>query len=259
MTNRYPYSYGSVTLTWDEMMTKSTVNRLHPEVRRRFKALIEFAAASGVPLGVGTGWRVQPINKPGFAAPGNSWHESCPVNPASPTALAIDTVPNTSWNWMHIHCGKYGFKHFTYVNNEPWHIQPVEIPTSRRFATSLPPLTIFNLPGGAGEVPTEPIPVPPTTPTTPVGKFTMQLTKTTLTPANRTQTQKNGDVYLVQQIANGWFKQSGNTSLDCGKPDGDYGPRTQEAVKTMQAVCGLEQDAQCGPKTWAAILNSDGA
>ena len=84
------------------MLTKTTVNRLHPEVLRRFHALIHAAATAGVPLGVGTGWRVQPNPPPaGFAKPGNSWHESCPVSPSSPTALAIDTVPNISWDWMH--------------------------------------------------------------------------------------------------------------------------------------------------------------
>lgn len=249
--SNYPYGYGDVTLTWDEMMTKRTVYNLHPEVQRRLKALIEFAAESGVPLGVGTGWRVQPINKPGFAAPGNSWHESCPVNPVSATALAIDTVPNTSWNWMHMHCGKFGFKHFTYVNNEPWHIQPVEIPTSRRFATTLPALTIFNLPGGVGEVPA-PIPPQPVPPST-TEPYDLNLVKNTLTPDNRAAMTGNGDVYLVQQISIGWFDQSGNSDLDCGKPDGDYGPRTQQAVRTMQAVCGLTVDAQCGPKTWAGI------
>lgn len=148
MTNRYPYGYGNVTLTWEQMTTKSTVNNLHPEFQRRFKALIEFAATKSVPLGVGTGWRVQPNPPPpGFAKPGNSWHESCPTSPYSSTALAIDTVPKGSWDWMEKNIKTYGMITFRYVNNEPWHIQPYEVPKSRKFAKTLPPLEHFLLPG----------------------------------------------------------------------------------------------------------------
>jgi len=148
MALSFPFGYNGKRLTWDQMMTQSTVNRLHPEVRRRLKALIEHAASQGRPLGVGTGWRVQPNPPPpGFAKPGNSWHESCPVSPASPTALAIDTVLASSWPWMEEHCGAFGFRTFKDVNDEPWHIQPVEIPGSRKFATTLPPLKTWPLPG----------------------------------------------------------------------------------------------------------------
>jgi len=157
MAITFPYGYSGspqgmgTMLTWDQMMTKSTVYNLHPEVRRRLKALIEFAATKGVHLGVGTGWRVQPNPPPpGFAKPGNSWHESCPVNPVSPTALAIDTVCDVSWNWMETNCAAYGFRTFRNVNNEPWHIQPSEIPASRSYATVLPPLKTWTLPDGGG-------------------------------------------------------------------------------------------------------------
>ena len=148
-------------LTWSQMMTMTTVSRLHPEVRRRFKALIEYAATKGVPLGCGTGWRVQPNPPPpGFAKPGNSWHESCPVNPVSNTALAVDTVPQSSWDWMERNSRPYGLRTFRYVNNEPWHIQPTEIPASRKGATRLPPINIWNLPGTPAPRPPAPGPTP---------------------------------------------------------------------------------------------------
>lgn len=162
---RYPYGYsasggGGVMLTWSEMMTKKTVYNLHPEVQRRFHALIEYAASCGVPLGVGTGWRVQPDPPPpGFAKPGNSWHESCPCSPQTATALAIDTVPNASWPWMEDHCAAYGLRTFKYVGNEPWHVQPTEISASRRYATVMPPLQTWPLPG-ASPTPQPPTPTP---------------------------------------------------------------------------------------------------
>jgi hypothetical protein len=158
MATTFPFGYNrppgggpqgmGTMLTWDQMMTKKTVRNLHPEVRRRFKALIEAAAAAGVHLGVGTGWRVQPNPPPpGFAKPGNSWHESCPVSPTTETALAIDTVCDVSWDWLEHHCAVYGFRTFRYVGKEPWHIQPIEIPASRSYATKLPPLRTWSLPG----------------------------------------------------------------------------------------------------------------
>jgi hypothetical protein len=134
-------------LTWPQMLTKSTVNRLHPEVLRRFEALIHFAHKVGVPLGVGTGWRSLQPDKPGFAKNGNSWHQSCPLMPISATAFAIDTVPNTSWPWLEERCGNFGFRTFRNVNNEPWHIQPTEIPTARKYATSPPVIYKWDLPG----------------------------------------------------------------------------------------------------------------
>jgi hypothetical protein len=173
MANTYPYGYArppgggpqgmGTMLTWEQMMAKTTVKNLHPEVRRRFKALIEFAHSQGVPLGVGTGWRVQPNPPPpGFAKPGNSWHESCPVSPTTPSALAIDTVPDVSWTWMERNCGAYGFRTFRLIGNEPWHIQPVEITASRRYATTLPSFGIWRLPGEVKPPTTTPTPQPET-------------------------------------------------------------------------------------------------
>lgn len=238
MTYTYPYGYSGnpqgmgQMLTWDEMMTKKTVRYLHPEVLRRFHALIEFGASVGVPLGVGTGWRVQPNPPPpGFAKPGNSWHESCPCSPESATALAIDTVPNISWDWMEINAKAYGFQTFRYVNNEPWHIQPIEIPKSRSYATSLPPLnTSFPLPGQPG-------PVEPSS-----GAYNVEAVRWTV---------KNGDegkmVWRCQ------FACQLNMNSDLPIIDGDFGPQTEEAVKTIQRHYGLKVDGICGPDTWKIL------
>lgn len=149
----YPFAYGSTMLTMAEYETKETVYNLHPELWSRFKALMEYGYTQGVPLGVGTGWRIQPDPPPaGFAQPGNSWHESCPVSPTSATALAIDAVLEQSWPWMEANCALYGLRTFRDVNDEPWHAQPFEIPASRSYATVLPPMQIWPLPGDEEEV-----------------------------------------------------------------------------------------------------------
>lgn len=55
------------------------------------------------------------------APPGRSMHE---------IGLAADLVGDLKW--MNANAGKYGLKHFAGVNNEPWHVQPAELPNSRR-------------------------------------------------------------------------------------------------------------------------------
>jgi len=155
----YPFGYGTTRLTWDQMMAKETVNKLHPEVVRRFRALTEHAASKGVSLGVGTGWRVQPDPPPeGFAAPGNSNHEGFPADGKTGGAVAIDTVPAASWDWMERNVAAYGLRTFRDVNNEPWHIQPAEIPASRNRRTEPWKLAVFDLPDQPPPPPPDPIP-----------------------------------------------------------------------------------------------------
>ena len=48
---------------------------------------------------------------------------------------------------MQTHSGRFGLRSFRYVNNEPWHVQPVEISTSRKHATTMPALVHWELPG----------------------------------------------------------------------------------------------------------------
>ena len=98
----------------------------------------------------------------------------------------------------------------------------------------------------------------PEPPTPSEGTFTLDLQKNNVTPDKREQLKGNGDVFILQQLAQGHFKQLGNPVYDCGNPDGDYGPRTQEAVKQMQRDGGLAADACAGPQTWGYLLDKSG-
>lgn len=153
----FPYGYlpddegvrgRGTQVTETELAAKKTWRLLDPEFRRRLLRMMQVAAIEGVDLGCGTGWRVQPDPPPpGFAKPGNSWHESCPVEqPEDCTAFAIDMVPAPSWPWMNDNCHRFGLKHFADVNREPWHVQPVEVPNSRAWRTSTDQLPIYPLP-----------------------------------------------------------------------------------------------------------------
>jgi len=252
----FPYGYSrpydggpqgmGVMLTWEEMLIKKTVNHLHPEVQRRLHALIHTAYELGIPLGVGTGWRVQPDPPPaGFAKPGNSWHESCPTNPQSRTALAIDMVPNVSWNWMEEHCGSFGFRTFRNVNREPWHIQPTEISASRRYATSLPALYTWDLPDLPNVTPPPPVEPPPVVVVTPpsTGVFTVQGYRKTVKQGSNGKMAK-----MCQQQIN---LLSGQGVVE----DGDFGPQSVNALKNIQSLFGLTADGICGAQTWQALEN----
>lgn len=87
----------------------------------------------------------------------------------------------------------------------------------------------------------------------------LTLAKTTLRPEQQAELRGNQDVLLIQFICLGLYALSGNEGFNVGKPDADYGPRTQQGVRLIQAINGLTQDAICGPVTWAAALNADGA
>lgn len=144
MTPTYPYGYrrpmgggpqGMGTMfTMDQYLQQLTVRNLHPEFWRRIMAMMRTAVIAKVPLGIGTGWRVQRPNAgPGFASPGNSNHEGFPANGTAGGAVAADMVPDFSWPWMEANCATFGLKTFKNVNDEPWHIQPREIPNSRNW------------------------------------------------------------------------------------------------------------------------------
>jgi hypothetical protein len=248
---RFPYGYKrppdggpqgmGTMLTWDEMMTKSTVKYLHPEVRRRLRAMIEAAHRMGVPLGVGTGWRVQPNPPPpGFAKPGNSWHESCPVEPVSESAFAIDTVPNIAWPWLEEHSGKFGFRTFKYVGNEPWHAQPTEISASRKFATVPPALYDWPILDEPLPPPTEPPPVQPPTST---GVFRVDGYRKTVKQGSTGKMAK-----MCQQQIN---LLAGQGVVE----DGNFGPQSVAALKNVQGVLGVTADGICGQQTWQAFEN----
>jgi hypothetical protein len=166
----YPYGYtngiygpaagGGQHITLAQLKAKKSFYQLHPEVQRRLVALFDHCIDAGHPLGLGTGWRVQPTTGGTFVRPGYSYHQGfwwdggqwrIPDGVHDTNALAIDTVPSVSWPYMNGICERYGFVHMGYFNDEFWHIQPLEIPRARRLSGDRmmlvpPPLNVFPLP-----------------------------------------------------------------------------------------------------------------
>lgn len=70
-------------------------------------------------------WKKNSPNLPDAAPPGMSMHE---------LGLAADLrfATKADENWVQENAARYGLKTFGKVINEPWHVQPAELPNSRR-------------------------------------------------------------------------------------------------------------------------------
>lgn len=124
----YPDGYGTSRITLDQMKARHGP-RMHPEFARRFFAYIE---AKGGLLGVGGGWRATNPDKPGFAPDGRSFHQSQTWASGTVGYAAVDLVVGVtgkvhrSPTWAETtDAPAYGLH--TFISNEPWHIQPIEI------------------------------------------------------------------------------------------------------------------------------------
>lgn len=54
-------------------------------------------------------------------------------------------------------------------------------------------------------------------------------------------------VKAMQILLSGW-------GYSCGGADGDFGSKTENALKQYQSATGLEVDGECGPATWSELL-----
>lgn len=274
----YPASYTAPfnqrTLSQENLL--ATVARLNSDVRRNFYALQLFVWETyGLKMGVGTGWRVQPANKPGHAAPGNSWHEGIPVE-AKVNAFAIDTVGCDAngvpchgdvWTLQERHGPQFGFVSFLYLDDRP-HIQSLYIPRSRSFRNAISQLPTYPLPHqpidqrydvdyfdidnplAAADGPpvvveppviVDPPPVYPSDPPLTGGTYTVDATRSNV------QLGSQGKMVRRAQFA---------CQLITGGPalvDGDFGPATDAAIRNFQHFFKLTVDGQVGPKTWTVL------
>lgn len=153
----YPSGYAGASQTWAAIRLRWDVRALNPEFRRRVHRMMLEANKQGVSLGIGGGARsaattdvefrrrhyVDPVNGSIFylgvywsrhswaaplAPPDRTWH----ADTATATgAVAADMVGDLKW--MDANAGWFGLRTFTNVGTvkEPWHCQPVEIPTAR--------------------------------------------------------------------------------------------------------------------------------
>ena len=251
-----PYGYGNKRVGIDQLDNYETWAKLHPEFKRRVRAM--FVAANGR-VGVGTGWRSSDLQKsvflqrhvvgpsgkvnwdgklwalkPGMAPvapPGRSFHEG--LN--NGLAMAIDVVGDIAWAGAH--ADEFGLIEFAKVNKEPWHFQCAELHrgVSAWLNAGRPQPRDLS-----GKIPSTSGPGKPTSPPKPP-------------PGGQRPNLRLGhqgtDVTEMQALL---IKAGALTDKPANR-DGVFGPGTHGAVQRFQAARKLAADGICGPNTWKAL------
>jgi hypothetical protein len=136
-------TYGKNT-TLGQLRTRSDVSNLHPSFRDRVLRMI---TASGGRVGIGEGSRSYQSQVDLFLSRyvetnneaeatrrwnGKMWKKTHGADVAAPgksmhgIGLAADLVGDL--NWVQANAERFGLKTFANVNQEPWHVQPAELP-----------------------------------------------------------------------------------------------------------------------------------
>lgn len=247
MTTLYPWGYLKALVSLDALKKNARIDLMEPEYARRLFAWIE---SRGGAIGIGGAWRAVQPEKPGFAPPGKSFHESQQFGDNARHFMAVDLVArNGSSNhraptWGEVPkqgSGHPDIKNFgvhANVNGEPWHLQAIEVDGHASWVTRGRPHPRKGFPIQG----VKPPPVVDTTPPKPPAQI--------FAPGQRvlrlaTPTMTGSDVIWVQRVLSG---EGLKVSID-----GVYGLSTRNHVKTMQGWNGLTQDGIVGPKTWEVL------
>lgn len=177
MTTLYMIGYSGKTVTRAELLAWPQFQKLDDETARRALALADASIVAGRPVGFGgifrteqqqldlflsrhhlvatggccgyNGKRYQLNDGQAHAAPPKrSYHEATTLKGE---CYAIDFIGDMKW--LDDNVGKYGLR---WLDPEPWHVQPAEIPASRSaYSTLYEPLKQFKLPMPPAPAPTK--------------------------------------------------------------------------------------------------------
>lgn len=151
--NKTPVQLGRKgSIPFGSLGSISNFSKMHPTMQTRVKSLI---LASGGRVGWGGGFRTSqaqetlfksrytPVNPaPGedlsqYSVWNGQYYKHTSGAPAAPpgmsmheVGLAADLVGDMDWIVKNAH--RFGLQHFNDVNGEPWHVQPKELPRSRK-------------------------------------------------------------------------------------------------------------------------------
>lgn len=175
-----------------------------------------------------------------LAAPGTSQHNS---------GLAVDvhTASGERLKWMIANCAEYGWS-WEVVPQEPWHIRYVEgdnVPDAVKAWASANPTEVCAPGAPAVPAPAVPAAQAPATPAV-VQNETVKRGKANASSNPILQVgSKGGAVRTLQQLLN-------KAGVKCAT-DGDFGSKTEAAVKEFQKKVALPETGVVNHKTWARI------
>lgn len=187
----------------------------------------------------GVKWYKKSEKLASLAAPGTSQHNS---------GLAVDvhTASGKRLKWMIANCAKYGFS-WEVVPEEPWHIRYTEaenVPDAVKAWAELNPAEVCA--PGPSEIAATGLPV--AIKTAPIITAN-QAVKRGKANASSNPVLKLGNkgtaVKTLQQLLN-------KAGVVCAS-DGDFGAKTELAVKAFQSKVGLAPSGVVDNKTWAKI------
>ena len=193
------------------------------------------------------GQRYTHARGPAALPPGQSMHE---------VGLAADLAGD--FDWLGKNCASFGLQTFANVNNEPWHVQPAELPRGRHQyekegavwgafpAYSGGPAVTPTAGGPAVGGPSAGGPAGPGPGTAPVDAGPPMLT-----PALVARVGDTGPAarLLMEALIACSLREDAPTSRDSS-----YGPDDQQLVLMFQNSNGLKVDGEVGPQTWGKLL-----
>ncbi len=277
------YGNWSRLISWDDFVDRHINGSIEPEFSRRLQAALWYANTvmyqeTGLIIGVGSGGP-RSFNNPvsGASRANRSFHQLQQFWDGKQYWMAADLVvwqgdgkANRSPRWSEVEFFKdfalhafIGENTDTNRDDEPWHIQTVEVrgwqawvnrgrqyPIPNRAFTYGPDQTT---PGVWPIKNPAPDPVQP-----PHGKTIPQKATTNIMKAlpvlditNPGPTVKDGHVMRLQALLNLMEQNEGDKPI---AEDGFFGPVTQSLLIEYQGKRNLAQDGVCGKKTWAAIM-----
>jgi peptidoglycan hydrolase-like protein with peptidoglycan-binding domain len=239
---------------------------MHPTMQERVRALME---DSGGKVGWGQGvrtaqqqlqlflerhspdpkgtitWNGQTYSRhPGVAAalpPGRSMHE---------IGLAADLMGD--FGWLGNNVGRFGLMTFADVNNEPWHVQPSELPKGRaqyeQQGSKWGASPTYNVAAKKSDGAAQAQPA-----STTASSASSQAASPTLTPA---LVARPGDAGPAARLLMEALVARGVLPDAAASRDGDYGTADKELVLQYQRDNGLTVDGEVGPQTWSKLLST---
>lgn len=249
METLYPIYYGTRMVTWD-VLVASFQDHMHPEAARRG---FNFIFCQGGKMGIGSGYRppgTQP-NSPGYAPPGKSFHEGQQF-PSGLYYVAWDLVVVNPggrhrapyWSEVPVQGSQLSIEYGYHMNvgipgvpgSEPWHGQPIELDSWQTWVNQGRPDLQYGYP--IQIFPPEPDPSPEPDSKEIIVQFKSR---------ELFEGCSGSDVKFYQ----GQMNDIAGQGLTI---DGQFGPKTTQAVKNWQTFFGLQVDGRLGALTQQSII-----